>query len=41
MNFSENNWVSWQYDNGPLHSRSPSNDAVFKTVYTPTKNYNL
>jgi len=31
--FSENNWVSWQYDNGPLHSRSPSNDAVFKVVY--------
>lgn len=36
MNFSENNWVSWQYNNGPLHSRSPSADAVFKTVYTPT-----
>ena len=35
-NFTENDWASWQYDNGPLHARSPSDTAKFKTVYTPT-----
>ena len=34
--FSENNWCSWQYNDGPLHSRSPADNAMFKTVYKPT-----
>ncbi len=34
--FSKDNWVSWQYDNGELHGRSPSDTAKFQTVYKPT-----
>jgi len=33
MQFSENSWTSWQYNDGPLHGRSPSNDAKFCVVY--------
>lgn len=33
IQFTENNWSSWQYDNGPLHAISPSDQAHFKTVY--------
>jgi len=31
--FTENNWSSWRYNEGDLHSRSPSDDAVFEVVY--------
>lgn len=33
---SENNWVTWRYDNGPTRSRSVSPSQTFQIVYTKT-----
>lgn len=36
MIHTENNWVSWNYDNGPLYARSTSPSEKFNLVYKQT-----
>jgi len=34
---TENNWITWQYDNGPLGGRSESSNQKFKIIHTTQK----